>query len=208
MRCGTQTLIQALQALPWINPDNDDESNALSPVDISNDDEDQRPQCENPEQRHSANCLCTLLSVQQLSSSIHTIHRPLARSRRLSIPGLPKHEIQAHSAVIEEELALDDTVVSDEEIEHDFEDASHPSTTARPSLLSHQTIPPSTPVETHDSILFKSMMTRTGSMATVKLHQRARLAEKLRDIYELDDIQEVWAGKFFSYFCGIIFMNI
>lgn len=208
MRAGTQTLIQALHAMPWMNLDNDDESNSLSPMHISSDDEDQRPQCKNPEQRHSANCLRTLPSVQQqLSSSIHTIHRPLARSRRISIPGLPKHEIQAHSAVIEEELALDDTVVSDEEIEHDFEDTSHPST-ARSSLLSHQSIPPSTPVETHDSILFKSMMTRTGSMATVKLHRRARLAEKLRDIYELDDIQEVWAGKFFSYLRGIFFMNI
>lgn len=174
MRAGTQTLIQALQALPWMNPDNDDESNALSPMDIGSDDEDQRQQ------------------FQQLSSSIHTIHRPLARSRRISIPGLPKHGIQAHSAVIEEELAIDDTVVSDEEIEQDFEDTSH-SSTSRPSLLSHQSIPPSTPVETHDSILFKSMMTRTGSMATVKLHRRARLAEKLRDIYELDDIQEVCA---------------
>jgi sterol 3beta-glucosyltransferase len=206
MRAGTQTLIQALQALPWMTADNDDESNALSPMDMSSDDEDQRPQCKNPEQHHSANYLHTLPSVQ-LSSSIHTIHRPLARSRRLSIPDLPKHGIQAHSAVIEEELAPDDTVVSDEEIEPDFEDTSHPST-ERPPLLSHQFIPPSTPVETHDSTLFKSMMTRTGSMATVKLHRRARLAEKLRDIYELDDIQEVWAGKFFSHLCGIIFINI
>lgn len=151
--------------------------------------------------------MLTLPLVQQLSSSIHTIHRPLARSRRLSIPRLPKHGIQAHSAVIEEELAIDDTVVSDEEIEQDFEDTSH-SSTSRPSLLSQQPILPSTPVESHDSILFKSMMTRTGSMATVKLHRRARLAEKLRDIYELDDIQEVWAGKFFSYLVGIIFMNM
>lgn len=109
--------------------------------------------------------------------------------------------------MIEEELAIDDTVVSDEEIEQDFEDTSH-SSTSRPSLLSQQPILPSTPVESHDSILFKSMMTRTGSMATVKLHRRARLAEKLRDIYELDDIQEVWAGKFFSYLVGIIFMNM
>lgn len=32
-------------------------------------------------------------------------------------------------------------------------------------------------------------------MATVRLQRRARLAEKLRDIFELDGIEEVWAGS-------------
>lgn len=47
MRAGTQTLIQALQALPWTSdpddPDNDDDimHNELSPVESESEDEDE-----------------------------------------------------------------------------------------------------------------------------------------------------------------------
>lgn len=35
---------------------------------------------------------------------------------------------------------------------------------------------------------------RSGSMATVRLKRRNKLAEKLKEIFELEDIQEVIAG--------------
>lgn len=43
------------------------------------------------------------------------------------------------------------------------------------------------------------MRDRAGSMATVRLHRRARLAEKLKEVYDLDGIREVWAGVSVSH---------
>lgn len=37
---------------------------------------------------------------------------------------------------------------------------------------------------------------RAGSMATVRLQRRAGLAAKLKDVFDLDGIEEVWAGMF------------
>ena len=34
-----------------------------------------------------------------------------------------------------------------------------------------------------------------GGLATIRLHRRMRLAEKLKDVFELDGINEVLAGK-------------
>lgn len=45
MRAGTQTLIQALQALPWMS-DNDDESHNDPGVVESESEDEERPQCE------------------------------------------------------------------------------------------------------------------------------------------------------------------
>jgi hypothetical protein len=41
MRAGTQTLIQALQALPWTDPDNEDDvmPHSLNPIDSDSDEE-------------------------------------------------------------------------------------------------------------------------------------------------------------------------
>jgi hypothetical protein len=41
MRAGTQTLIQALQALPWTDPDNEDDvvPQTMSPIDSDSDEE-------------------------------------------------------------------------------------------------------------------------------------------------------------------------
>lgn len=46
MRAGTQTLIQALQALPWTTSDNE-EDGPTEPTDSDND-EDARPKCKWP----------------------------------------------------------------------------------------------------------------------------------------------------------------
>jgi sterol 3beta-glucosyltransferase len=36
---------------------------------------------------------------------------------------------------------------------------------------------------------------RSGTMATVRIQRRARLADKLKEVFELEGIEEVWAGK-------------
>ena len=35
---------------------------------------------------------------------------------------------------------------------------------------------------------------RSGTMATVRVQRRARLAQKLKEIFDLDGIDDVWAG--------------
>lgn len=42
MRAGTQTLIQALQALPWMNSDND-EDGPPDPYSVDDSEDDERP---------------------------------------------------------------------------------------------------------------------------------------------------------------------
>lgn len=116
--------------------------------------------------------------VKRLASSIHTIHRPLARSQRLPIPTASN---ETHAAVPAD---LPD-ISSEEEIENDFEEETTPTSaieTMRGSskIAEHRPIPPP-----HE---------RAGSMATIRLHRRARLADKLREVFELDDISEVLAG--------------
>ncbi|KAJ3570870.1 hypothetical protein NP233_g4123 [Leucocoprinus birnbaumii] len=170
MRMGTQTLIQALQALPWIDPDNDDDGSGQDPDVEESETEDEDSG-----------------RVDRLASSIHAIHRPLARSRRRDVP---IHKRQDDSTVFEEP----ESYLSDEDIEQDFEEPKPP--VARPPLTQQsQSLPP---LGDHNIISsavnpFKYANIRTGSMATIRLQRRARLAEKLRDVFELEGIREVWA---------------
>jgi hypothetical protein len=41
-------------------------------------------------------------------------------------------------------------------------------------------------------------MIRNASMVSVKIQRRARLAEKLGEVFELQGIKEVWAGTYYS----------
>ncbi|KAG7099574.1 hypothetical protein E1B28_001404 [Marasmius oreades] len=150
MRAGTQTLIQALQAIPW-SADPEDESEDECAV-------DSRPK-------------------QSLASSIHTIHRPIARSMRLSIsgqrsrPGLLEAEDEPLSEEVETSQSDDDTLDFEEEI----------------------TTPLPPPIKPQGDVFERVHMSRTGSMATVRLQRRARLALKLREVFELEGIAEVRA---------------
>ncbi len=125
--------------------------------------------------------------MNRLSSSIHTIHRPLARSHRVNIPNASRSSFQRP---VPEEESLEDMSPSDEEQDNDFEETPRLPVEAPPQLsqqmmarnLSSQVLPP------------PSLRERQNSMATVRLHRRARLAEKLREVYDLEDIGEVWAG--------------
>lgn len=50
------------------------------------------------------------------------------------------------------------------------------------------------------------MKERAGSLATVRFVRRARLAEKLKEVYDLEDIKEVWAGS--SMLLTRVFMKL
>ncbi|KAJ7356944.1 glycosyltransferase family 1 protein [Mycena albidolilacea] len=173
MRAGTQTLIQALQALPWTDPDNEDDMipQTLSPID-SDSDEEGKP-------------------ADRLASSIHTIYRPLARSQRLNQPGSgPRRKPlpQQHMAVSEEE---DATQGSSEE--QDAEDFEEPEATPRPPYAERPTPLHERLQQQTDIVKLPPSMMRSGSMATVRVQRRVRLAEKLKQVFDLDGIDEVWA---------------
>lgn len=189
---GTQTLIQALQALPWADPDNDDDcwGPEQDPTGSESDDEGDHRSQYFLYVHVQLVTQTTPCPVGGLASSIHAIHRPLAHSRRHDIPGQRKHD---EEPLIEEPEAD----FEDEEVEQDFED---PKSAQQRPLLSHQShsLPLGNDVtDTSRSNHFKFANTRTGSLATIRLHRRTRLAEKLRDVFELDGIKEVWAGKTF-----------
>jgi sterol 3beta-glucosyltransferase len=83
---------------------------------------------------------------------------------------------------------LEDISASDEDLENDFEETPRLSNNAPLQQA------PDAAVPSGKQSTFNAMRDRTGSMATVRLHRRAGLAEKLKEIYDLDDIREVWAG--------------
>ena len=124
--------------------------------------------------------------MKRLASSIHTIHRPLARSQRIPIPSASK---EAHGTVPtdtdREELA---DLSSEDEIENDFELNNDNITTTGEDHMQNLTLP-----KEQRPVL--SPHERAGSMATIRLHRRTRLADKLRQVFELDDISEVLAGS-------------
>lgn len=119
-----------------------------------------------------------------MASSIHTIYRPIARLRRSTArdhrrSGLPSHPEDPLSGITSED---DDHATRSEDEADDFE-----MTTPRPAA---------TPTAAAAPPIALSRSLRQGSMATVRLQRRAMLAEKLREIFELDDIEEVRAGVF------------
>ncbi|KAJ3516791.1 hypothetical protein NLJ89_g910 [Agrocybe chaxingu] len=159
MRAGTQTLIQALQALPWMNSDND-EDGGPEPSTESESDEDERPQS------------------TRLSSSIHTIHRPLARSHRAPVPIPSKSSLREDS--LEEDILED--ITSEDDNENDFEETPRIPESVPTHLQSSEP-----PVQLRP---FQAMRERAGSLATIRLHRRTRLAQKLKEVYDLEDIEE------------------
>ena len=122
-------------------------------------------------------------TLAQLASSIHAIHRPLIRSRRNTSVPLP----------IDEEDRCVTSELGDDAGDEDFERTPRPPH-MRPSYL-HQSLTQSAPeVGTVAGDFPKIQPTRVGSMTTVRLQRRAGLAKKLKEVFELDAIEEVWAG--------------
>ncbi|KAI8995413.1 hypothetical protein BD414DRAFT_435240 [Trametes punicea] len=184
MHAGTQTIIQALQAVPWAeDQDIDDDflNHDATPLGTESDEEDSH--------------------VNRLTSSIHAIYRPVARSRRGQgssfLHGSAKGQPLPTVSDSEESAASDEHAVSEEDMEGDFEPAEtpqrlHPSHTGR---MSPEPIPgfDTTPDVPEVHTTRERTTSRSGSMATVRQNRRSQLAEKLRDVYELNDINEVVA---------------
>jgi len=91
-------------------------------------------------------------------------------------------------------MESDGDEVEVEEPEEDFEQA-----TPRPpdaAKLAHGQRFISTIEQTGEtSVQLRPSIARSGTMATVRIQRRARLAEKLKEVFDLDGIQEVLAGK-------------
>ena len=86
--------------------------------------------------------------------------------------------------------------MSEEDLEDDFEQTEYRHA-ADPQQSMHSPQMTLSPLPELDSLdlTTKSHPSRSGSMATVKLQRRARLAEKLREVFDVPGIQEVIAGK-------------
>lgn len=217
MRAGTQTLIQALQAIPWEeDQDNEDDPlpNNLDPVD-SDSDEDERPGMFT---LHYALRGFPILNMyrpkgQAMASSIHAIHRPVVMSRRHgsqlglyppitaastkfnpSLPNVSTSPDTGRSPSDEEE---------EEELEEDFEAAPTPGRASPQGMhpMEDARAPMSALLEDEIGATAARMASeRTNSLATVatvktvKVNRRARLAAKLADVFELSGINEVIAG--------------
>jgi hypothetical protein len=95
-----------------------------------------------------------------------------------------------YTTVSEEEPASDATLGSSEEQDaEDFEEATpRPPYAERPVPL-HERLQ-----QQSESMTIPPSMMRSGSMATVRIQRRVRLAEKLKQVFDLDGIEEVWAG--------------
>ncbi|CCM01613.1 uncharacterized protein FIBRA_03674 [Fibroporia radiculosa] len=178
IRAGTQALIQALQAVPWTDYQDEEEYLAQdnAPLDSSSDEEDGS-------------------SGNRMASSIHTIHRPVARSKRgestcsiARAPGLPRVPDN------EELPRLEEQILSEEDIDDDFEpEQPGPINSQSLDIEDGQRTPSQSPEDTDMSPTHpaRRSLNRSGSLSTVKIQRRTRLAEKLRDIFELDGIHEV-----------------
>lgn len=189
MRAGTQTLIQALQAVPWDSDRGEEDTTA--PEDTSDEEGAQggeRGTSECARMPDFATHTHQPVLDFVLASSIHTIHRPV---------------VQARSPVASKIFNLSDpptdeyfATLAEEGAEADFE-PEHQGAAAE--------LVPISPVHTITSIRSagrrdgevdpRENQLRKPSMATVRLRRRARLAEKLREVFELKDIDEVVAGE-------------
>lgn len=163
-----------------------------------------------------------------MASSIHAIHRPVARSRRgTPANAQPKGKGKQNAAgqegyfppTSESELPEEDEEMSDveEEDREEFEvAAAKPPPINLPISAKYDPGAPS-PATTDTShslgsgVTSPAMMTasplsgipprlnsiptatRQGSMATVRLKRKARLAEKLREVFGLKQVEEVVA---------------
>lgn len=121
-----------------------------------------------------------------MASSIHAIHRPVARSQRRERASKDKSKM-AHEIFMsdtEEEERQYPTILSEEE--DDFDPPTIPANFPTPLKPA-----PSVPAPRR---LHRQFST-TGSIATIRVKRRTQLADKLRDVFELQGIQQVVAGQ-------------
>ena len=204
MRAGTQALIQAIQAILWTDePEADDD--AIPPTSINSDSSEEEQTgvlC----MRFGCSIVAEAYSAPPIASSIHTIHRPIARSRKLDSPlsmKAPgnKGKGPAYTA-IPPSSDEEEGDVSDED--EDFElTPIEPPASPLPQIGNQNTEvtgSPTTPEKKKDRLvhLRRANMTRSASLATVRIKRRNMLAQKLKEVFNLNDINEVVAGAFLS----------
>jgi hypothetical protein len=142
-----------------------------------------------------------------MASSIHTIYRPVARSRRgeplnvLSpIDGTPVDNADSSTGHEQSQRST----ISDEDTDaDDFELPKSAASSRRVGDRRDKSIGLS-PVLEHFSpkVGLRYHAERSGSMSTVqtvKPNRRARLAEKLGEVFDLIGINEVIAGGYYIY---------
>ena len=122
----------------------------------------------------------------RMASSIHAIHRPVARFQRRDRTSKDKSKMAQEIFMFdtEEEERHYPTIMSEEEDDFD-------PPTISPSLPTPLEPNLPTPV----SLRLTRRFSTTGSIATIRVKRRAQLADKLRDIFELKGIQQVVAGQ-------------
>ncbi|KAI0768591.1 hypothetical protein BD413DRAFT_563204 [Trametes elegans] len=186
MHAGTQTFIQALQAVPWAeDQDNDDDflNHDATPIESETDEDDRL--------------------VNRLTSSIHAIYRPLQRFKRGDVsssthtsatsPQLPSVSDADESASADEQ----EQPISDADTEGDFEPSAPGQvlTTSHTGRASPEPIPglDASASDASELQTRERGTARSASMATVRQNRRTQLAEKLREVFELKDINEVVA---------------
>ncbi|KAI6136871.1 glycosyltransferase family 1 protein [Pisolithus sp. B1] len=171
MRAGTQTLIQAIQALPWVDdPENDDDLGAATTPNVDSDDD----------------------SKGHVASSIHAIYRPVAWSRYMG-SSLPDRSAQQRYVQGDVSGEIDSETELNMDFEDDVDADDFEATTPRPDDIRKHEVPRPIVAAELNASLRRRAASRTGSMATVKVGRRARLAEKLREIFDIDVLHEVWA---------------
>ena len=108
----------------------------------------------------------------------------------------PKHKKQLSMSDIEDETAGEEPVISEEDLEEDFEPTAE-NRSPDPKQSNHSLVLSLAPLPELDSleVATKAHPARSGSMGTVKIQRRARLAEKLREVFDVPGIEEVVAGK-------------
>ncbi|THH11780.1 hypothetical protein EW145_g439 [Phellinidium pouzarii] len=182
MRAGTQTLIQAIQAMPWTDePEGDDE--AIPPTAYNSDTSDEE-QMELP-----------------LASSIHTIHRPIARSRRhdsylASKSPNGKGKRQGYfSPVQSSDEERGDVTDEDEDFERTPIESRHLYRPDEFPMHEEDISAVDAGADKMDRLAHvrRVKMTRSASLATVRIKRRTMLAEKLKDVFGLNEINEVVA---------------
>ncbi|KAG8962323.1 Sterol 3-beta-glucosyltransferase [Tulasnella sp. 425] len=220
MRAGTQTLIQALQAIPWEEDRDEDAVSSERPsigtrresaISSGSDDDDN-------EGRRDF-----------MASSIHAIYRPVARSNRgtpaTARPNKGKSRLgvpaEGYFSPTSESEAPDDELDDLEEESHEDFDlaaaanrppplplaakydptAPSPATTSFAGSL-HLLSPEgrgspapftTSPISGLPPKLLLPNQTRQDSLATVRSKRKARLAEKLREVFGLREVEEVIA---------------
>lgn len=81
---------------------------------------------------------------------------------------------------------------SDNDVEQDFEEPKPCPFSTQQS----QSLPPPVNLASPAANSYIYSNVQTDTMATIRLNRRARLAEKLRDVFELEGIDQVLAGGY------------